>query len=74
MPTETTRCTIDENDMSTVPIFYYIMYNSSVTTRLVWPLLTPFYRFTIETKLNPRYPKHSFTSSNHHSNLVTIVG
>jgi hypothetical protein len=56
MPMETTRCTIDENDMSTMSNFYYAKYNSSVTTRLGWPLPTSLYRITIETKINPCYP------------------
>ena len=43
MSTETTRCTIYENDMNTVPNFYYTMYNGSVTIRFRWPLPTPFY-------------------------------
>lgn len=56
MPMETTRCTIDENDTSTVPNFYYTIYNSSVATRLGWPLPTSFYRITIETKITPCCP------------------
>ena len=57
-----------------MPNFYYTMYNGSVTIRIRWPLPTQFYRNTIETKLKPCCSQHSFTSSNHRSNLDATTG